>query len=125
MHWPVSTPAEVVNWRGGPGVALAAVPLLDGTEGCGVAGRLLAWPVADGVAVPSGDSEAGSLDASAPEILVSRAGAGGWTSPPTPPITVSASMLTATDATAPTVHAAAPVKTRRGIELTGPPSHGA
>jgi hypothetical protein len=39
-------------------------------------------------------------------------------------MTVRANMLTATDAAAPTVHAAAPADTRRSIELTGQPSHG-
>jgi hypothetical protein len=125
MHWAVTVPAEVVNWRGGPGVGLATEPA-DAAGGVGLAGRALAEADGDGVAVPLGDGEAGSAVAAPTSPLSSGGiGAGGWTSPPTPPITVRASMLTATDATAPTVHAAAPVDIRRSAELTGPPSHGA
>ena len=125
MHCAVSTPAEVVNCRGGPGVGLGDGGPVDGSGGVESAGLALAGPVGDGEAEPPGGGESGSLDAApASPLSIAGTGAGGWTSPPTPPMTVKASMLTATDAAAPTVHAAAPADTRRSIEFTGQLSHG-
>jgi hypothetical protein len=101
------------------GLVTSGVP---GGAGVGLPGWAPARPDGDGDTAPLGDGETESVAAERPPSSAGI-GAGGWTSPPTPPITVSASMLTATDATAPTVHAAAPVDTRRSAELTGTPSH--
>jgi hypothetical protein len=122
MHWAVTTPPAVLNWRGGPGVGGAV--LVGGAAGVGLAERVPDG-TGDGVGDAVADGESGPL-VTASEMRLSSGGigAGGWTSPPTPPITVSASMLTATEAAAPAVQAAAPVNTLRSAELTASPWHG-
>jgi len=111
----------VLNWRGGPGVGAAGLVGGAGTDG--LAERAPDGD-GDGVGDALGDGDAGGLDAAMTSSLSNAGiGAGGWTSPPSPPITLSASMLTATEAAAPAVQAAAPVNARVRAELTAPPWH--
>jgi len=123
MHWAMTTPSWVLNWRGGPGVGAAG--LVGAAAGDGLAEWVPDGTEDDGIVNGAiGDGDNGPLStASAMRSSSWGMGAGGWTSPPSPPITLSASMLTATEAAAPAVQAAAPVNARVRAELTAPPWH--